>query len=250
MALDSETASTDAAPLKAVLDNQKRILENQAKQLQSMARLQTTMDYVMELLTNDDQPHKAVGLTEHATENVVSPVSCLDELNALETLLGEEKRMQQFLTGMTFICANNGKAHGMDCCYKLIDYFFTRQFLTQCSWTGAARLTNSNAERRDGEPSMSNDAGGKGSLKCFKKVRKLFLNLILRADRDFSEVNCENFFKTVLKNSKQITISKCQNSKHKNRPKNLKYKSSKQNDENQANHNFTIEGEHVEEEEN
>lgn len=187
----------------------------------------------MQCLMKLDAPRKMSLANEQNSQDIVSPVGCLDDLNALEKLLVDDKHMQRFSAGMSFICGTSGKARGTDCCYKLIDYFFTRQFLTQCSWTGATRLSDGNVQEFAGEPSTSYEVPGKIPLKFFNKTRTLFLHLIIKADKDFSVIECEQFFKTVLKNSKQRVHAKCLTSKHKNRPKNLKYNVRKTNDENQ-----------------
>lgn len=206
--------------------------------MKSLARLQTTLDFMVESGAQYDAPQKVYLAKEHDTGSIITPVDSLDDLNNLEKLLEDQKNMQKLSTSMAFICGTGGKAQGVDCCYKLVDYFFTRQFLTQCSWTGATRLADTNAgsgpsDGNESGPSTSSGGVGKVPLKFFRKTRQLFLNLVMRADKDFSELDSEKFFKTVLKNSKQRTTAKNLTSKHKNRPTNLKYKTNKSNDENQ-----------------
>ena len=122
---------------------------------------------------------------------------------------------------MKFVCGSEGKSNGVDCCYKLIDYFFTREFLTECSWTGNSRIKDEN-KAVNGQSVEGPDSGGKIPLKFYRNVRTLFLKLIIEADKDFTELKCEEFFKRVMKNSKQrLNAKTC--SKHKSRPKNLKY---------------------------
>lgn len=82
------------------------------------------------------------------------------------------------------------------------------------------RLKDANSQQG---PPVIGDIGAKVPLKFYKNVRSLFLNLVMQADKDFSELECEKFFKTVLKNSKQRLSVKVLTSNHKNRPTNMKY---------------------------
>lgn len=244
---DNGTAiGMDSNGFNTVIGNQNRIMDNQTNLMKTVARMQTTLDFLVESMVENDAPQKMYLSKEHDTKSIIAPVECLDDLNNLEKLLDDQKTLQKLSSSMAFICGTSGKAQGIDCCYKLIDFFFTRQFLTQCSWTGATRLTDANArsgpsdgiesgpsDEIESGPSTSSGVVGKVPLKFFRKTRQLFLNLVMRADKDFSELDSEKFFKTVLKNSKQRTTAKSLTSKHKNRPTNLKYKTNKSNDENQ-----------------
>ena len=215
---ENEDISQTDNLLETVLSNQHRIEEYQLKMMQFMAKLQTSMDYLAEYtmgnnstLTNAPVP----------VERVRSPVNSVEELANLEESLKDDNVMRAYISNMKFVCGSEGKSNGVDCCYKLIDYFFTREFLTECSWTGNSRIKDEN-KAVNGQSVEGPDSGGKIPLKFYRNVRTLFLKLIIEADKDFTELKCEEFFKRVMKNSKQrLNAKTC--SKHKNRPKNLKY---------------------------
>lgn len=40
---------------------------------------------------------------------------------------------------MIYICGSDGKGNGMDCAYKLIDNFVSRDVNAKCSWTAHSR---------------------------------------------------------------------------------------------------------------
>ncbi|XP_065076550.1 uncharacterized protein LOC135700088 [Ochlerotatus camptorhynchus] len=82
---------------------------------------------------------------------------------------------------------------------------------------------NAAAEESNGE----SEPQIKVPFMMYKKIRQLFLKLVLQADNDFTAIKCEEFFKRVLKNSKQRLLAKTV-SKHKNRPKNLVYNARQQ----------------------
>ncbi|KAL9707553.1 hypothetical protein quinque_011071 [Culex quinquefasciatus] len=182
----------------------KTILKNRKQRLQ--AKVAPTMPAVIPVA----QPTLPLSAS---LDSVIKPVASLEELDALERQLQDDAQMRKYLTGMSFICGTSDKARAVDCCYKLIDYFVTRDFLTQCSWTGIARAS-------DGSETTTEK---KIPMKFYVKFRALFTSLVLLVDRDFSEFQCEKFFKTILKNAKQRLFAKTMTSRQKNRPCNLKY---------------------------
>lgn len=185
----------------------KTILKNRKQRLQ--AKVVPTMPAVipMTLPTLPMLPSQ---------DTVIKPVSSLEELEELEKKLQDEAQMRKYINGMSFICGTSDKVRAIDCCYKLIDYFVTRDFLTQCSWTGGARANDGSETSAEGEKK-------KIPMKFYTKIRALFTSLVLLVDRDFSEFQCEKFFKTILKNAKQRLNAKTMTSRQKNRPCNLKY---------------------------
>lgn len=205
-----------------ILDNQQIIVNNQVKLMQAIAKMQTGVDYVIEnnLL--------GTGKQKDPDEILLKPVGSLQELNALEESLKESAALEKYLTNMGFICGTDGKASGMDSCYKLIDYFITREFMHSCSWTGNTKVTDENTPLNTLSLTITQpDVSGKVPLKFYVHFRSLFLKLIRLADKDFTEVKCDEFFKRVMKNSKARLQAKS-SSRHKNRPSNLKYKSRKE----------------------
>lgn len=156
--------------LDTLRQNQGTIMENQSKIMQALAKIQTNQEYAM-THCHCHATQKDTILTKQQAQHVLTPVGSVEELEALERALDDGKLVQQYSCGMSFICGITGKAQGTDCCYKLIDYFFTRQFLTQCSWTGMVRLTDANSQE---EPSTRADAGAKVPLKFYKNIRALF----------------------------------------------------------------------------
>lgn len=114
------------------------------------------------------------------------------------------------------IFGTNCKMNGLNCSYRLIDCFFKRQLLLQFSWSGGSRKEE-----------------GKMPFKKYKNIMKLFYGIISKADRQFTETECENFFKGVIKNSKrrfelsENTSEKRRASSGRRRPHDLVYKKPK-----------------------
>ncbi|XP_055528914.1 uncharacterized protein LOC129720965 [Wyeomyia smithii] len=116
---------------------------------------------------------------DNTTDSAVA-TAVLQNLNLI--LANQSKIMQvmtklmtyeKYIRNMSFICGTSGKANGMDSCYKLVDFFLTRPFLLQCSWTGNSRPTGMNQSGVN-EPGKVTETS-KIALKFFKRFRALFL---------------------------------------------------------------------------
>nr|CAI5826462.1 unnamed protein product [Callosobruchus analis] len=111
------------------------------------------------------------------------------------------------------ICGTSGKLNGLNCCYRLIDYFVERELLVQFSWGGGSR----NEE-------------GKMAFKKYNNVMSTFYKIINQADSSFTIMECQNFFKSIVKNAKrrfeltENTNDRRRASSGKKRPHNLNYK--------------------------
>ncbi|XP_055551631.1 uncharacterized protein LOC129733991 isoform X4 [Wyeomyia smithii] len=209
--------SIDQSSINIITANQAVIIGNQTKIFAALAQLKTGLDFLSTkvekieslLVSRND-------VSRVATEVTFKPVDSKEALDALEASLGDDQVMASYVKNMTYICGSTGRENGLDCCYLLIDHVMTRQFLTQCSWTGMSR------DSTPAELTGPVESQQKIPFIVYTKVRKLFLTLILQADSAFTAVMCDAFFKKVLKNSKQRLLSKTV-SKHKNRPRNLQY---------------------------
>lgn len=199
-----------------ILENQKKIIENQHKIMLSLAKLQT----YFEIFSSSTECNATPSSSVLRVEKLSKPINSLNELKELEEHLKDSCNFRKYIANMSYICGTDGKLDGVDCSYKLIDFFFTREFLTRCSWTGYSRPNDEN--KSVNTPEVECSETGKVPLKFYGNVRRLFLELILLADKDYTELKCEDFLKRVMRNSKQRLESKA-SSKHKNRPKNLTY---------------------------
>lgn len=114
---------------------------------------------------------------------------------------------------------------GKTSCYTLVDYFFKRDFLLNFSWSGGSR-----------------DTEKKSCFKIYTNIIKTFHLIIEKADNQFSLKQCQDFFKSIVKNAKRRADnltkeeSKKRISTSKKRPENLTYtkkltKNSKQDEE-------------------
>lgn len=185
----------------------------------TLAQLSTAIEIVTKKLISIEKSVHAEAPTLDSNM-FFHKVSSVENLNRLEAELQDEQNMKRYIEKFSAIYGTTGKSDGINCAYRLIDHITTQEFINKCSWTGLARETDEN------RPSASDDCEGGTSkipLKFYTKFRELFLRIIRLADPDFSEASCKKFLKGVMKNSKQRLTAKV-TSTHKNRPKNLKYK--------------------------
>ena len=197
--------------LQEIPNDTNQILKNLNIVIRNQAEIKVSLDNLAKAIGNlhinkqENSIEKSPPTQETFT---IKPLETEAELSQFEKNLESDVFFQKVVEGMKFICGYGGKANGTDCCYKLIDFFLTRDFVTLCSWTGNTK--------KDGETKVP--------LKFFKNFKSCFLKLIILADKNFTDMECDKFFKTILKNSKQRTDANKIVSSHKTRPKNLKYK--------------------------
>ncbi|XP_065080046.1 uncharacterized protein LOC135702919 [Ochlerotatus camptorhynchus] len=214
--------SYQSVSLEDVEANQTLIIGNQANIINSLAQLKSRLDYINDRVLQIESGSLGNASGVHS-EVFLKPIETLEMLNELEKILKDDTVMVKYVKTMSHICGKTGKEDGLDCCYRLIDHFMTRQSLTTCSWTANSR-DNADAE----ESNVESKSQIKVPFLMYKKIRKLFLKLVLQADNDCTAIKCEEFFKRVLKNSKQRLLAKTV-SKHKNRPKNTRQQEAEQN---------------------
>lgn len=75
--------------------------------------------------------------------------------------------------------------NGLNVCYSLIDYFFDRKLMLQCSWSGGSRGP---------EP--------KFAMKSCSNILNTFFEIVHSVNMTFSRNLMEHFFKQITRNSK------------------------------------------------
>ncbi|XP_062709121.1 uncharacterized protein LOC134288392 [Aedes albopictus] len=123
----------------------------------------------------------------------MEPVKSLRELELLE----ENTKQKEFVASMM---ASIGQLHGRkrytgkggSVCLQIVDYFFDRQFLLQCSWTGTGR-----------KHSEQEQVLRKIPFSKFESTIKLFHQTVLQSDPEYSFDECKAFLHRCLRNAKQ-----------------------------------------------
>jgi hypothetical protein len=161
-----------------------QVIENQQKIMSQLSVLQASVDFLMRKnlhATPTEQP------TTSTNRLSIQPMNSKNDFDQLESKLNDETFYTKLVSELTFICGNSGKCRGLDSCYKLVDYFFTRPIFLQCNWTGSTR--DANAEK-------------KIPFKFYTKIRSCFMDIIRKSDVNFTENEADKFFKVIIKNAK------------------------------------------------
>ncbi|KXJ84120.1 hypothetical protein RP20_CCG019767 [Aedes albopictus] len=122
-----------------------------------------------------------------------SPVKNLLDFEALEENC---KRDEFVMENVATIGQIHGRqrytARGGTVCLQIVDYFFDRQFLMQCSWTGTGR------KHAEGD-----QVPRKIPFSRYERVINLFYQTVLHSDPEFSLDECRAFLHRCLRNAKQ-----------------------------------------------
>ncbi|XP_065080790.1 uncharacterized protein LOC135703465 [Ochlerotatus camptorhynchus] len=125
----------------------------------------------------------------------LKPVRNLDELESLE----KKSSNEQFVVGIIrYFGSMHGKAkdryvgEGGTVCLQIVDYFFHREFMLSCSWTGTTR-----------NKSCDEVIVSKIAFHKFDGVIALFHKVVMFSDPSYSLVECQKFLHRCLRNAKQ-----------------------------------------------
>ncbi|XP_055634115.1 uncharacterized protein LOC129774406 [Toxorhynchites rutilus septentrionalis] len=129
------------------------------------------------------------------TRNVpLSPIKSFEEFESVE-----KKANKQFIDAVVqYFGSMHGKnryvGEGGTVCLQIVDYFFDREFLLNCSWTGTRR-------RLDKSNDLMN--ASKIPFHKFDGVINLFHRVVMFSDPLYPLVECQNFLKRCLRNAQQ-----------------------------------------------
>lgn len=123
----------------------------------------------------------------------LSPVQSLDDLKALEESCKNEDFVKAAVRSVGHHMGKNLQTgNGATVCLQVVDFLFSREFLTKCSWTGLSRT-------------RSEDGGlvKKIALQQYEGAVDLFYQIVAYSDPIFPAEECKSFLRRCLQNSKQ-----------------------------------------------
>ncbi|XP_055544302.1 uncharacterized protein LOC129729611 isoform X2 [Wyeomyia smithii] len=121
-----------------------------------------------------------------------TPVKSAKELEILEQNLNDPFFARKMFDQMREKIGYKGDNYcGQNTCYTLIDNFFDRKFLVQCSWSGGSR---SDIE--------------KCAIKDCKNTLMMFYKIVRSTNKKFTLMLLEDFFKSVVRNAKRRSEAK------------------------------------------
>ncbi|CAG9768476.1 unnamed protein product [Ceutorhynchus assimilis] len=198
----TDTNTLNDKLLTNIIENQGIIIENQATLLESLKGLGTNdnkliifqqlskfeamADVMAEKMTNMNSINNcSCKKSSQIVEDIyIDRIEAVEQFDAFESKLKDRKIMQENIERLSQVCGKRGDGHGVNNCYILIDRMFSRKFMTLCSWAGGAR----------GEQE-------KVAYKMYKNVISLFFNVVHLSDKSFTQKDCEDFIKNVIRNS-------------------------------------------------
>lgn len=117
------------------------------------------------------------------------PIKTDQDLEALNLLLFDDEIFKMFVESMSKFAGKSGAKNGQKVALTVIDNFFDREFLLECSWTGASK-------------GKSDKVMKKINFSSYKKVILSFSETVRNADDRFSIDEGEIFIRAQLRNSK------------------------------------------------
>lgn len=115
----------------------------------------------------------------------------IDELQNFNDELKNKESVDIFKEKLSLVCGS-GKGNGLNNCFALIEVMFTRRFMTECSWAGGSKKSEIK----------------KNCFKAHTRVINLFFEVIHHSDNTFTLLECETFFKNILRNSERRYAAK------------------------------------------
>lgn len=121
-----------------------------------------------------------------------SPVSSIEQIHELEKNLADEAYAERFISYMKKLVGYVGdNCNGMNISYTLVDFFFERNVMLKCSWSGASRSSII-----------------KLAIKNCTKILDIFFSIVRSVNITFSRQLLAQFFKQVTRNAKKRSEAK------------------------------------------
>ncbi|CAK1579158.1 unnamed protein product [Parnassius mnemosyne] len=181
----SDSQYNMAQTLNLVVDNQKKLFH----------KLANLSVQIKDVNSKRDQINKTpITLSEStATERdgfIIKPIESVRELEEMESMLSDNTHKCKLMQQYSLVCSQS-EGKGVTCAYKMLDLFFSREFLCKCSWTGGSRSDEL-----------------KIGFKGYKNILQFYFELINSWDSTYTMQDNENFFKVILKNSAKRKLHK------------------------------------------
>ncbi|XP_049533496.1 uncharacterized protein LOC125950003 [Anopheles darlingi] len=123
--------------------------------------------------------------------SLVNPAKSKEDLDDLETKAKDEQFRCSVINAAARIHGFDRKGEGNNICYQMVDYFFDRQFMTKCSWSGRSR-------RIPEDDSLVQKIG----IYTYGNIIEMFHACVAVSDDTFTLNQIEAFFRQCLSHSK------------------------------------------------
>ncbi|XP_058811161.1 uncharacterized protein LOC131676049 [Topomyia yanbarensis] len=197
-----QSTDTDESTMRQLIISLHNKIDKNAKQIESLNQshirygaLLSQVNAKLDVIATKI-PSEFVHVKTESYESKKIPLTPVKSLDDMESLEKQSKNDQFVQSVVQFLGSMHGKhrtyGEGATVCLQVINYFFEREFLMKCSWSGISR------NKKDNENIIS-----KIPFHKFGGVIDLFHKVVLFSDPSFSKVQCEQFLHRCLRNAKQ-----------------------------------------------
>lgn len=170
--------STPTDEIKAIKESIATIIDNQ----NSLYEIQTNM--CAKILEIQTELRSFIKMSaSQKTDGEPTLIKNIKDLEEFEKKLSNIAFKENTFMKFVGVCSKGLGKGGVNA-YHLVDSLFERNFLKQCTWTG-----------------FSKKEAAKICFKAFTRTNSLFFDIIHATDESFTKVDCDKFFKTILKNA-------------------------------------------------
>ncbi|GBP21917.1 hypothetical protein EVAR_7130_1 [Eumeta japonica] len=170
--------STPTKEIKAIKESIATIIANQ----NALYEIQTNMCVKISEIQTEIRSFIKVSASQKTIDGEPILIKNIKDLEEFEKKLSNRTFKENMLMKFVGVCSK-GLGKGVNA-YHLVDSLFERNFLKQCTWTG-----------------FSKKEAVKICFKAFTRTISLFFDIIHATDESFTKVDCDKFFKTILKNA-------------------------------------------------
>ncbi|XP_050087029.1 uncharacterized protein LOC126572050 [Anopheles aquasalis] len=171
-----------------VLDTELSEINNRLKQFEeqqtiSVSTIRRKMEGLKSQIPSLKSVLKTVDIDPVAPllTSLLKPIQSKEELDELERKAKDQEYRNSVIQAAGRISGYDRKGEGESICFQMIDYFFDRKFLMECSWLGRR-------QRR-----VNGEVNKKIALIEYGNTMKLFHECISISDETFTQFHCYNF---------------------------------------------------------
>ncbi|XP_045769184.1 uncharacterized protein LOC123870065 [Maniola jurtina] len=171
--------STPTNEIEAIKESIATIIANQ----NSLHEIQTNMCVKISEIQTELRSFIKMSVSQKRVDEEPTLIKNIKDLEEFEKNLSNRTFKDNMLMKFVGVCSKGLGKGGVNA-YHLVDSLFERNFLKQCTWTG-----------------FSKKEAVKICFKAFTRTISLFFDIIHATDESFTKVDCDKFFKTILKNA-------------------------------------------------
>ncbi|XP_050101501.1 uncharacterized protein LOC126581702 [Anopheles aquasalis] len=177
-----------SALTRQVADIDRRLKKIESQQHQSLSNIQQKVTKIgTKIAAFGNVPSGESNLLPQPITAYFSPAKCKEDLDELEANASDEQFVSAVAQSVARIHGYDRVGEGVTVSHQIVDYFFDRQFLQDCSWTGRSR---------------SAENVRKIALAPYENIKNMFYQSVHLVDDSFTLNAAERFFRDVAKHAR------------------------------------------------